>query len=126
MAVYSRCYSPVCFHVGDVLLNMKKREQLNESCRLLVIRDVDFIPAGDRGMHFKHFFLNIFSSTSSLAENYIATGIQMLVIIFSLPDRNIQNWPPLCSCTVKRLQEVLRTNQKSTQTIQERFPLIEQ
>lgn len=43
-------FGTVCFRVGDVSLNMKKREQLNESCRWLVIRDVeelDFAPAGD-------------------------------------------------------------------------------
>lgn len=37
VTVFSRYYdkikvSPVCFHVGDVSLNMKKRQQLNESC----------------------------------------------------------------------------------------------
>lgn len=87
VTVFSRYYdkikvSPVCFHGGDVSLNMKKRRELKESCWLLG-DERDKVPSQ-----------SVLASTVSLY------------------------W--------KEAPKDLTDTTKSMQTIQDRFPLIEQ
>lgn len=90
-------FGPMCFHVGDVSLNMKKREQLNKSCWLLVIRDVgelEFIPAGDSGLHFsstyKQSFFQFFQHLIASVKLHIYRNTNCCDYIFTFYHNDIQ------------------------------------